>query len=87
MRCRSRSCALDDRIAREVGAPADADVAAVRIGKRREVRDRAQTFAEANLRRGGADGLGFAEQALADVEEINRLLEDELRFRRTANSS
>ena len=86
MRCRSRSCALDDRIAREVGAPADADVAAVRIGKRREVRDRAQTFAEANLRRGGADGLGFAEQALADVEEINRLLEDELRFRRTAPS-
>ena len=63
----------------------EADMA-VRIGKRREVRDRAQTFAEANLRRGGADGLGFAEQALADVEEINRLLEDELRFRRTAPS-
>lgn len=85
MRCRSRSCSLDGRLAREVGEK-DGTVR-VRIDRRRELRDDAQAFAEANLRRGGADGLGFAEQALADVEEINRLLEDELRFRQTAPSA
>lgn len=84
MRCRSRSCHVDGRITREIGKEADGDPVRTRIARRQEVRDRAQTFAEANLRRGGADGLGFAEQSLADVEEINRLLEDELRFWKTA---
>lgn len=84
MRCRSRSCHVDGRIVREIGKDADGGLVRTRVAKRQEVRDRAQTFAEANLRRGGADGLGFAEQSLADVEEINRLLEDELRFWKTA---
>ena len=57
----------------------------IRLGKRREVRARTEAFARRYLSRGDATGLGFAEQATADLELMDRILREEAEnFRRAS---
>ena len=49
----------------------------IRLDKRREVRARTEAFARRYLSRGDATGLGFAEQATADLELMDRILREE----------
>lgn len=76
--CRNRSGRIDAAVASALGGT-DADgLARLCIDKRRFLRDRAIAFAEAEFRRGGADGLFFATQSLADADEVNDLIEEGL---------
>lgn len=56
--------------------PAD-DFLRIRLAKRRELRGRTEAFARRYLKRGDATGLGFAEQATADLELFDRIFRDE----------
>lgn len=67
-----------DRIVDAAFAPLPAnDFLRFRLGKRRELRDRTESFARRYLSRGDATGLGFAEQATADLELFDRIFRDE----------
>ncbi len=56
--------------------PAD-DFLRIRLARRRELRGRTEAFARRYLSRGDATGLGFAEQATADLELFDRIFREE----------
>ena len=75
---RSRGLWTDDRLqAAFVSKPCD-HLGRVRASKRRLLRTRALQYAARSLRRDDATGFGFAERALKDAEELDKLLEDEI---------
>ena len=76
--CRDRSDRIDATIASALDGTNADELARFCIDRRRFLRNRAIDFAEAELRRGGVDGLCFAAQSLADAEEVNLLMEEAL---------
>ena len=75
---RSRATRLDERVDSVFGSVDAEAIEKVRIVKRRFLRSRAFDFAARCLAKGDASGLGFAEQSVADVEDLNDALEEEL---------
>jgi hypothetical protein len=53
------------------------DLVRVRLAKRREARSRTEAFARRYLERGDATGLGFAEQATADLDLFDKIFREE----------
>ena len=67
-----------DRIVDAAFASAAAnDLDRIRLERRRELRGRTEAFARRYLSRGDATGLGFAEQATADLELFDRIFREE----------
>ena len=76
--CRDSSDRLDAAIASAFSGANAGKLVRFCMDRRRFLRSRAIEFADAELRRGGVDGLCFAAQSLADAEEVNLLMEESL---------
>lgn len=76
--CRGSSVRIDEMVAAALGAKEDASFLRFCIGRRRFLCNRALDFADAELLHGDVAGLCFAAQSLADADEINELIREDL---------
>lgn len=73
----ARAKETDGMVDAAFAAIPEGDLARIRLAKRREARGRTEAFARRYLDRGDATGLGFAEQATADLELFDRIFREE----------